>query len=151
VYPQRRLICARSSDVCSPILFDKEQKLLEHFNRVAMPLETGSVWRRQFCYASTRRPACHRIFDKADNGRHNGAGDAAAHRLAEHLADIDTTGSPLKHWQQRSEKRPTPRAAKCPGNGVAERTQIEILHPCTCGIAAYRAGDELDDDIDKCG
>jgi hypothetical protein len=72
------------------------------------------VWRRQFCYASTRRPACHRIFDKADNGRHNGAGDAAAHRLAEHLADIDTTGSPLKHWQQRSEKRPTPAPPSAP-------------------------------------
>jgi hypothetical protein len=100
---------------------------------------------------STRRPACYRIFDKADNGSDDGTGNAAAHRLAEQLADIDTTGSPLKHRQQRSEKRPAACAAKRAGNGVAERAQIEILHRRTCGIATYRSGDELDDEIDKCG
>jgi hypothetical protein len=107
--------------------------------------------RREFYYTSTSRPACHRIFDKADNGSDNGTGDAATHRLAEQLADIDTAGSTLKHRQQRSEKRPTAGAAMRSGNSIAERAQIEILHPGTCGIAAYCSGDELDYEIDKCG
>jgi hypothetical protein len=85
--------------------------------------------------SSWRQPTSTRTFDKADNGSDDGTGDAAAHRLAEQLADIDTTGSPLKHRQQRSEKRPTACAAKRAGNGVAERTQIKILHRRTCGIA----------------
>jgi hypothetical protein len=109
------------------------------------------VWRRQFYYASTRRPACHRIFDKADDGSNNGTRHTAAHCLAQQLADIDSTGSALKYRQQRGEKRPTAGAAKRPGNGVAERAQIEIFHRGTRGIATYRAGDELDDEIDKCG
>jgi hypothetical protein len=113
--------------------------------------ETSGAWRRQFYYDSTRRPPCHRIFDKADNGSDNGTGDAAAHRLAEQLADIDTAGSTLKYRQQRGEKRPATCAAKRAGNSVAERTQIEILHSCTCGIAAYCSGDELDDEIYECG
>jgi hypothetical protein len=133
------------------ILLDKEQRLLEHFTALQCRFETGGAWRRQFYYDSIRRPACHRIFDNADNGSDDRTGDTAAHRLAEQLADIDTTGSPLKHRQQRSEKRPAACAAKRPGNGVAERTQIEILHRRTCRIATYRSGDELDDEIDKCG
>jgi len=65
------------------------------------------------------------------------------------LADVGAAGRALKDRQQRGEKRAAARAAKRAGNGVADRTKIEVLESCTYGIAANGTGNELDNQIDK--
>jgi hypothetical protein len=99
--------------------------------------------------ALLRRLAGHHILDEANNGRDNGAGDAAADGLPDHRADIDIAGRALQHRQQSGEQRPAARAADGAGNGIAERAEVDVLHRGACGIAADGAGDELDDEIDQ--
>jgi hypothetical protein len=70
--------------------------------------------------------------------------------LAQERADIDIAGGTLQERQERGKQCAAARAADGAGNGVAERTEVNVLHASSHGIAANRAGDELDDQIYQC-
>jgi hypothetical protein len=71
--------------------------------------------------------------------------------LSDDGTDIHILGSPSEHGQQGRENLPTANAAKRACNCVAERAEIVVLEPSTCGIPADSASYQLDDDVDDCG
>ena len=77
--------------------------------------------------------------------------DAATYRLSDNGADIDILSSPGKHGQKGGENLPTANAAKRACNCIAERAEIVVLEPSTCGVSADSAGYQLDDDVDDRG
>jgi hypothetical protein len=94
---------------------------------------------------SSRRP----VLDGADDRREHGAGNPTASDLADDAADIRRRGTIGKERDQHTEDLSPGAAADCTGDGISERTKIDILGCAAGNIAAYGATDDLDDQIDE--
>ena len=101
------------------------------------------------------RLAGYRILDESDDGRIDRSGDAAANRLSEHACPSTVPMStlpvaPCSIGNGAVRERAAAGTAERTSNRVAECAEIDVLHSGSDRVAADRAGDEVDDEIDQC-
>src|SRR5271166_870608 len=78
----------------------------------------------------------HFVFDQANNGRDNSAGNNTAYCLAGKSTDVDVVAYSGHHWDERTKELATADAANRAGNRVAKRAQTNVLRCCTSCVAA---------------
>src|ERR1700730_2410575 len=94
---------------------------------------------------SSRRP----VLDGADDCGQNGAGHAATGHLADNAADIRGRGAIGQQRNQHTKDLSPGAAADRTRDGISERAKINILARAGSDIAADRATDDLDDQVDE--
>src|ERR1700761_3383255 len=94
---------------------------------------------------SSRRP----VLDGTDDRGEDGTGYAAAGDLADDAADIRRRAGIGQQRNQCAQNLSSDAAAHCTGDGISKRTEIDVLGRAGGDIAADRAADDLDDQVNK--
>src|SRR6185312_12561067 len=89
----------------------------------------------------------HHTLQHPDNYHQDRAADAAARDLADDRAPIERRCSLRHAWRKMRKNLPADPAADNAGDRIAERSEIVILHRRAGDIAAYRARDQLDNQV----
>jgi hypothetical protein len=91
----------------------------------------------------------HSFLDQTDDGGNNGAGDAAARGLAKHGGYIKAASRSrsCQSRDQRSKEMAANPAAQSATDRIADRTKIDVLLRAARSIAAYGAGDGLNEQV----
>jgi hypothetical protein len=94
---------------------------------------------------SSSRP----VLDGADDRRQHGACNATTGNLTDDAADIRRRGGIGKQWNQHAKDLSAGAAADGACDGVAKRTEIDVLGGASRNISADGAANDLDDQIDE--
>src|ERR1700677_2783352 len=114
------------------------------------PSDKEPKWTAMFRWRRKKRlGALHAVHDHADDRRDDRAGYAATNQLADKRADIHAARRAGQHWDKRGQERSAGRAAQSASDCVARGSQVHILCRRADRIAADRAGNELDDEVDN--
>jgi len=89
------------------------------------------------------------VLDGADDRREYGTGNAAAGHLADDAADIRCRGGIGQQWDEHAEQLSPGPAANGAGDGVPKGAEIDVFGCVAGDIAADRATDDLNDQIDE--